>query len=328
VSRYQLWTDWSWEVDRRSRLSMKVPYASVSAKYGGAKYNAESIGDVQVNWNRDIRQAEVGRPGSRMYFGLNLPTGRSELNAEEAAAINAICAAAEGFENPELGRGAAATLGYGILTKSSPFASMEYSLLYTGRASYHATPHVERGDRQNLTVSAVSTRNPTPRRSVSWGVAGVAYSNEGFAIDGVPQPVAKISPDVVVSYGQSYKTNPVRRSDFFLAYTHRGVQDFFAPDGTVTRDVDLGDRGYFRLTFSQRHRPGSWFQYGAFGQYTAESKDNVTGDPVFNTERKEAALFLGHMLELRGYDKLKTNIQVGLTDDSRTVATLSYCSDF
>jgi len=320
ISRWTLTTNWQWDVTRRSQLAVSVPFgaSTLENKTNGLSSDVSGLKDVTVDYRLEVRPLQGNRPGLFYKTSLSLPTGQATLGTAEQAVINAINDAAEGFYNPEYGRGFGLSLGAGWSFRQGGNGKLELSAGYRLRGSFDPSAGFSRDDSDILYVDVHSLRQVTPRRTVSLGF-NVQYFTDGSLTDDTLnlERTVERDPDILFSYGLKSTVNPGMKRDLVFVYTLRGTQDFVDAGGTtVTPGTELGDRVNLDFTFHRRLTPVNWLDYGL--SYLKTMSSSVEGGgTVFDTARDDLRLVVGTTREMNTGFQLKGALEVGLTDDAR-----------
>ena len=323
ITRVTFNTMWQWQLNRRSKLKVEAPFgtSSVEDKGTGLESDISGLKDITLDYRLDTRKPTGERPGLFYTARLNLPTGQATLSAEEQNVINAINDAAEGFYNPEYGRGFGINLGAGISLKQGGNGTLEISAGYNFRGEFDPSEGFTRDDADTFILGVKSIRQVNPRRRVSWGFNALVFGN-GEITDNTLNTSASINrePDFLFSYGSYSEVNPGLKRNIVFVYTIRGEQDFVdAGGGTVTPNTDLGDRINFEFRMTKKMTPISWLNYGLSYMKTFES--DVAGGPDLDTDRDDARLVIGTTRDVNAGFQLKGDLQFGLTDEARDLVT-------
>ena len=323
IDRMMFSTQWSWELTRRSRLKVEVPFgtSSVKDKGTGASSNISGLKDIMLDYRLDTRKPEGDRPGLFYRAKMNLPTGQATLNAEEQNVINAINDTSEGFYNPEYGRGLALSLGAGLSMKQGGNGTLEISAGFNFRGEFDPSDGISRDDADTFYLGIKSLRQVNPRKRVSWGFNALVFGN-GEVTDKATGISASVNrePDFILSYAMYQEVNPGLKRDIVFVYTLRGEQDFVDAGGAnVTPNTDLGDRMNLEFRLHKKLTPVSWLDYGISYMKTFDS--SVAGGPDLDTDRDDARLVVGTTRDMNSGFKLNGNLQFGLTDEARDLVT-------
>ncbi len=292
--------------------------------------------DVKVKWRKTTAFPAERRSGRVLSVELNLPTGLETLNADEARAVDAISEGGEGLLDPEMGRGFGLAIGYHVSNEPNPLSKRTLGVAYHLRGAFDATTRVERSDRDTLDLTYSYERKQTQNKRMRAAFGLALHTAEDYAVDGVHQIEAQSYMDFITQYSLFRRHSARRSSTIQLAYTFRGVRDYFDASGNVTRNVDLGDRLNLYWVFHQ-HMSGQYkYNYGIHYVRTGESKDEATGATVLNSKRNEAYLVFGNGPGwgfTKGWKKgsrsFRANVSFGLTNDASSVkASVGWVWDF
>ena len=120
-----------WSVDVSTGFSSgQVALASPDPELGVAKYRLHGLTDTRLR--------AVGRisPLVSLTFGLNIPTGKTSLDAEQASAFRVLAAPALSFQVPRLGSGVSGTAGVVLSRRLGTDWSGAFGVSYELRGSY------------------------------------------------------------------------------------------------------------------------------------------------------------------------------------------------
>lgn len=268
----------------RFTLDVSAAFASAQVKLAGPdtvldtdSYSLSGLTDTKIRLTTKLAGENV-----LFTLGINGPTGKTELDDEELAALRVMAAPALGFTIPALGTGAGGTAGIVVAREVNTWA-------WAFGASYEM-----RGEYSPVSLAAgvpTTDFNPSDAIHVSLGVNGLVGQNEmtlGVAGDffgedelrsgATAAPATKLGPIYTVEWTLDFATRRLREASLFVVDRYRSSyeQNGQAIDESSGNYLDAG----LRLIFPAGARTGI---------ITALALRHQTGLKVDNTFSTAAA---------------------------------------
>ena len=229
-----------------NRLTIDVngAYASGEVKLSGVdpvtgkdSYSLSGLADVRVR--------ATGRVvGDNVLFtaGLNLPTGKTELDEEELSALRVLAAPALSFQVPVLGIGSSGTLGVVLARQIGPWAwalgaAYEMRNKYTPISIAAGLPvELSPGDAVRLSLG---TDRLIGQNGMTFGLSADFFTKDELRADesggSVPNARTQLGPIVTVDWQFNATTSRFRELTFYAVERYRTE---YKRDGVKVSDSD------------------------------------------------------------------------------------------
>jgi hypothetical protein len=190
----------NWSVDVATAFSSgRVVLAAADTLLDVSRYTLNGIADTR------LRATGKLSPMVSLTFGLNIPTGKTSLDAEEYNAFRVLAAPALSFQIPRLGSGVSGTAGVVLSRQLGPVWAGALGVSYEVRGSYDAGTLVA--------ALASSDYSPGDALRISAGLDGLVGQHGmtlGLSADIYP------TNDVVSNASIATRLGPVLTADWQL----------------------------------------------------------------------------------------------------------------
>ncbi|NUP99988.1 MAG: hypothetical protein HUU35_09050 [Armatimonadetes bacterium] len=324
LDRFVFTTSYRWETGRRGSLAVVLPYQRIEVDPVGApELSAHGLMDMSVSYTFNVR--DLNRRGTSAHWELrgNVPMGKATLDGNEFAALNALNASAEGFINPQFGRGA----GLGVFHHWASQHGTRKTNWYLGgtwNGSYQISdaPGFDRSNSGIDTYEAgVGWQIEKGRRVWDLGLDIVGFRESETVTNGV-RTVIDSDPNYTFRAGLALNHTDRITSNFRLTYQDRDVQDSSQPGVLVNpASVELGDRIFWEAFIERRNNVHDKWILGTVGLRTMGAHQGGIDLPGSDRHEEFARL---------GYDRSGDNgrgwsitSDFGLSSDARDLVTVA-----
>lgn len=318
ISRSRFETRYIVSEENGKELSISLPWSSITLDDGAGRHEASSVGDLSVDLEFPLSPKDAKRRFS-LHGGLNLPTGKDSLSAEEALAVEAISPSREDWDDPALGRGFNLSVGAALLLGAEAATSWEGRFTYSYLGSFDYSTDAAQDARSHYSLEIEGDHRPGNGKAWTLGLSLESLSDEVLTSGRGPTRTVEVlngPTDLALRLGHEVELRPNMRANVDLLWLVRGEGDYVEADGTNHVNVDLGDRFQLELKLHRRIRKDREIETGLRWRSTEASTD-AAGAPIFDSKR-DALSWTGSWVGkgLVGEGSLRFGLELGLNDDA------------
>jgi hypothetical protein len=318
ASRLQLTRDYSWEIGRRGKLAISMPFQSIHSQVGTTKAKALGLRDTQVSYDLETQSSALQDRTGFWQLLLNLPTGLRKLNQEQTRAVSALgTVVAQGVINPQFGNG----WGGGVRRRWERRTGTSRSIFYLGfqsQGSYVLTEFpgsrsAQGGQTQFLLGGSLQKEQGS--RSWNLGLDALIYRSSYIETNGIRTEVSS-NPELLLNADLRKQLAPRVATRWELSYQVRDRQDSRQPGFFLAQQtLKLGDIFKWEALLERSLTPDRNLLLGLSGQRTFGSTGQQPGTSDFSSNEVFARFGLENTSP-RGQGLVFTG-DVGLTPASR-----------
>ncbi|PCJ16050.1 MAG: hypothetical protein COB02_17280 [Candidatus Cloacimonadota bacterium] len=357
VSRFTIKEDLKFQINKKNSLAIKMEQSWADLKIykatGTEKYNVHGFKDVKILHTIKTKNSAKGNKiGIKWKFKIDLPSGKEQLNNNEAKVTSAIGETGQGFENATYGKGLNLGIGTTITDARKKNQKIEYTFGYTHNGNYSSQlgklSYKRPGDTMNfmfaktrkygkkikqITFGTKSKAKPSKQFKYSLGAnrtaAALSFRNSGGL------KVSRVPAKVDLSAKVEYKVIRDKRitDKFDIKFQQKGKEDTFESDGQF-KVVDFGDPWEINILrtkiLNKRESLGigikALFAGANFNEFVLKPTPTLfSGAKDSNTRKEEVILFVSKQVKVRKTREWNFKAGIGVTDDARDyVASGSY----
>lgn len=318
VDRLQVTGTYLWELGRRGELKIVLPWQRINATTGAAENSATGFKDMTMTYDFAVRDLSRSGVKGRWQVAANIPTGIDGLNASETAAVTALAGAADGFLNPQFGRGFELGVKH-FWTHQRGTTQTEYYLGTNQAGGYQVARFAGNQtstDGIDTYLFGVSRQSTKGRRTWDIGLDAIIFSDTEIVANGTLTETDS-DPNYLIRANLSLKHSDRITGRYGFTYQMRDAQDSLQPGIAInpTQNLELGDRIFWNAYVEKKINVHSFWTFGLVGLNTMGATLNNAA--VANSSRNEMFTRVGYTRNRDNGAGWSLTTDVGMTGDSR-----------